>query len=105
MAATVVAAMQDKGVNFLNRCNVTAVEKQADEKLLVKWVNDKKEEFSDTYDTILFAMGRKALTRDLHLDKLGIPIHGESDKIDAVNEQTNVPHIFAVGDVLLVSSV
>ncbi|XP_044755772.1 thioredoxin reductase 2, mitochondrial isoform X2 [Coccinella septempunctata] len=101
MAATVAAAMQDKGVNFLNRCNITSVEKQADGKLLVKWINDKKEEFSDTYDTVLFAMGRRALTRDLHLEKLGIPIHGEGDKIDAVNEQTNVPHIFAVGDVLL----
>ncbi|KAK9890644.1 hypothetical protein WA026_012004 [Henosepilachna vigintioctopunctata] len=101
MAGIVAAALEDRGVKFLNKCNITSVEKQANEKLLVRWINQNKEEFSDTYDTVLFAMGRRALTRELHVDKAGIQVHGESEKIDAVNEQTNVPHIFAVGDVLL----
>lgn len=68
----------------------------------MKWINDKKEEFSDTFDTILFAIGRRALTRELHLNKAGVEVAGEGEKIDAVNEQTNVPHIYAVGDVLFV---
>ncbi|KAL3268415.1 hypothetical protein HHI36_007528 [Cryptolaemus montrouzieri] len=101
MASIVAAAMEDRGVKFLHKCNVSAVEKQDDGKLLVKWINDQKEEFSDTYDTVLFAMGRRALTRELHLDKAGVPVHGELEKIDAVNEQTSVPNIYAVGDVLL----
>ncbi|KAJ8981664.1 hypothetical protein NQ317_017284 [Molorchus minor] len=100
MANTVAAAMQDRGIKFLHRCIPKAVEKQSDGKLKVSWVNDKNEEFSDLCDTILFAIGRRALTRDLHLDKVNIKAVGEGEKIDATNEQTSVPHIYAVGDVL-----
>lgn len=72
----------------------------------MKWINtdDPSQEFSDTFDTVLFAIGRRALTRELNLDKAGVKTAGEGEKIDAVNEQTNVPHIYAVGDVLYVSS-
>lgn len=51
---------------------------------------------------MLFAVGRRALTRELNLDKAGVKTAGEGEKIDAINEQTNVPHIYAVGDVLFV---
>lgn len=74
--------------------------KQDDGKLLVTWANNKNEEFSETFDTILFAIGRRALTRELHLDKAGVEVVSDNEKIDAVNEQSNVPHIYAVGDVL-----
>lgn len=73
-----------------------------DGKLKATWTNDRGEEFSDSFDTVLFAIGRRALTRELHLDKAGVKVAGDGEKIDAVNEQTNVPHIFAVGDVLYV---
>lgn len=81
------------------------MEKQEDGKLLVKWskTDDPSQEFSDTFDTVLFAIGRRALTRELHLDKAGVKTAGDGEKIDAVNEQTNVSHIYAVGDVLYVS--
>lgn len=58
----------------------------------------------DIYDTVLFAIGRKALTKDLKLENAGVTIVPVNEKIDAQNEQTNVPHIYAVGDVLHVSS-
>ncbi|KAJ8946355.1 hypothetical protein NQ318_010120, partial [Aromia moschata] len=87
---------------ILNLCIPKAVEKQGDGRLKVSWVNDKNEESSDIFDTILFAVGRRALTRDLNLDKVGVKVVGEGEKIDAVNEQTNVPHIYAVGDVLFI---
>lgn len=100
MANTVADAMQDRGINFLFRCIPRSVEKQPDGRLKVSWVNDKNEEFNDVYDTILFAVGRRALTRELDLEKAGVKVAGEGEKIDTVNEQTNVPHIYAVGDVL-----
>lgn len=76
-----------------------------DGKLLAKWTptDDPTQEFSDIFDTVLFAVGRRALTRELHVDKAGVKVAGDGEKIDAVDEQTNVPHIFAVGDVLYVS--
>nr|ALJ76682.1 thioredoxin reductase 1 [Epicauta chinensis] len=100
MANTVAASMEERGVKFLHRCIPTSVEKQADGKLLVKWQDENKQEYSDIYDTILFAIGRRALTRECHVEKAGIKLAGEGEKIDADNEQTNVPHIYAVGDVL-----
>jgi pyruvate/2-oxoglutarate dehydrogenase complex dihydrolipoamide dehydrogenase (E3) component len=54
----------------------------------------------DVYDTVLFAIGRRALTKDLKLENAGVISIPDNDKIDAVNETTNVPHIYAVGDVL-----
>nr|XP_023026181.1 thioredoxin reductase 1, mitochondrial isoform X1 [Leptinotarsa decemlineata] len=100
MAEVIAAEMQDKGVKFLHKCLPKAVEKLDDGKLKVTWVNAQKEEFNDVFDTVLFAIGRRALTRELDLAKAGVKVAGDGEKIDAINEQTNVPHIYAVGDVL-----
>ncbi|CAG9819279.1 unnamed protein product [Phaedon cochleariae] len=100
MANIVKAEMQDKGVKFLMQCVPTAIEKLADGKLKASWQNAQNETFSDTFDTVLFAVGRRALTAELQLDKAGVKVAGDGEKIDAVNEQSNVPHIYAVGDVL-----
>jgi pyruvate/2-oxoglutarate dehydrogenase complex dihydrolipoamide dehydrogenase (E3) component len=52
---------------------------------------------------VLFAVGRRALTKELCVESAGVKTVPESGKIFAENEQTNVKHIFAVGDVLHVS--
>ncbi|XP_019873897.1 thioredoxin reductase 1, mitochondrial isoform X2 [Aethina tumida] len=100
MADIVTSAMQDRGVKFLFKCKPSKIEKLEDGKLKASWVNENNEEFTDTYDTVLFAIGRRALTRELKLENAGVKVAGDGEKIDALNEQTNVPHIYAVGDVL-----
>ena len=55
---------------------------------------------SDTYDTVLTAIGRRADTAGLGLDTLGLNINPNNGKIIATNEQTNIPHIYAIGDVV-----
>lgn len=55
---------------------------------------------SDVYDTVLAAMGRRADTDKLGLDSLGVKINPANGKIIASNEQTSVPHIYAIGDVV-----
>lgn len=57
----------------------------------------------DAYDTVLFAIGRRALTQELKPENAGLKIVPDTGKIDAINEQTNVPNVYAVGDVLHVS--
>lgn len=57
----------------------------------------------DVYDTILFAIGRKPLTQELKPENINLKLVPETDKIDAIDEQTNVPNVYAVGDVLHVS--
>lgn len=100
MANMVAEEMQHRGVNFVYQAKPKAIEKQEDGKLLVHWVDKDGAVHQDLYDTVLFAIGRQALTRELKPENAGIKIVSESFKIDAVNEQTNVSHIYAVGDVL-----
>lgn len=54
-----------------------------------------------TYDTVLYATGRNADTGGLDLANAGV-VTDARGKFEAVDggEQTNVPHIYAVGDVL-----
>ncbi|XP_044734288.1 thioredoxin reductase 1, mitochondrial isoform X3 [Chrysoperla carnea] len=99
MAKIIEDSMTNKGVKFLHRCLPKSVKKLPDNKLEVEWSNDKGESFTDTFDTLLLAVGRRALTKELNLENAGVVT--VQDKIDAVNEQTNVPNVFAVGDVLL----
>jgi thioredoxin reductase (NADPH) len=101
MAEVVTASMIEKGVNFKMVSKPVSVEKQADGKLLVKYVmNDKpKEVLSDYFDTVLFAIGRYALVEDLKLENAGVKITSEKIDVDS-NSKTNVDNIYAVGDVL-----
>jgi len=55
------------------------------------------------YDTVLFAIGRQPCTEALKLENIGLQLNSRSGKIDAIDEQTNIPNIYAVGDVLHVS--
>lgn len=103
MANLVADEMQERGVNFIYQAKPKAVVKQDDGRLLVHWVDKDGQVHEDIYDTILFAIGRQALTPQLKLDNAGVKVVPESFKIAAENEQTNVPNIYAVGDVLHVS--
>lgn len=104
MAGIIKESMIEKGVKFLETSIPKSVEKCSDGKLLVTWLNTSDNStHSDVFDTILFAIGRKALTKDLKLDNAGVLLEENSDKVATVNEQTNVSNIFAVGDVLYVS--
>jgi thioredoxin reductase (NADPH) len=56
---------------------------------------------SDIYDTVLTAIGRTADTQQLGIQELGIEINPNNSKIIGLPyEQSSIPHIYAVGDVL-----
>lgn len=69
-------------------------------KLVVTWKDKKREKKEDSFDTVLFAIGRKAQTDHLNLEKIGVEVDAESRKIIGINEQSSVPHIYAIGDCL-----
>jgi len=87
--------MEKQGIAIVTGRNVTAVEKQGRERTA---------HLSDgtgiVADQVLFAIGRHANTKDLGLDKAGVAVR-QNDGSVIVDEfsQTNVPHIYAVGDV------
>ncbi|XP_055296986.1 thioredoxin reductase 1, mitochondrial isoform X3 [Sitodiplosis mosellana] len=101
MAEMVAAASAEKGVKFINKAVPSAVEKTEDGRLLVRYSNAEGQQGSDVYDTVLFAIGRKACTDDLQLQAAGVKLAPGSHKIAVDDEErTNVENIFAVGDVL-----
>lgn len=57
-------------------------------------------EHSDTYNTVLWAVGRAPETKALGLDKLGVELNKETGKIIVgADESTSVPNIYAFGDI------
>ncbi|XP_018341059.1 PREDICTED: thioredoxin reductase 1, mitochondrial isoform X3 [Trachymyrmex septentrionalis] len=100
MATHIVEEMQQRGVKFNYQTKVKKVSKQEDGRLVVDWIDKDGQIHQDVYDTVLFAIGRQSLTQELKPENAGLKLVPETGKIDAVNEQTNVPNIYAVGDVL-----
>lgn len=74
----------------------SSITKNASGKLLVTFAAGDIEEF----DTVLAAVGRDADIQNLGLDTVGVNLNAKSGKIPCQNEQTSVPHIYAIGDVI-----
>lgn len=101
MAELVAAAAGEKGVKFIQKSVPSAVEKQEDGRLLVRYSNAEGQQLSEVFDTVLFAIGRKACTDDLQLQAAGVKLAPSSHKIAVDDEEkTNVDNIYAVGDVI-----
>ena len=101
MADMVMQAMIEKGIDFKMGAIPQSIEKFSDGKLKVKYVftANPGEVVEDTFDTVLLAMGRKALTDDLQLKNAGVI--QQEDKLDVNKDaRTNVENIYAIGDVL-----
>jgi len=62
---------------------------------------DTGKEFYVDCNTVLFAIGRDPCTNNIGLDKAGVNVDAKTGKIPVnVREETNVPNIYAVGDIL-----
>ena len=85
------------------RTNVTNIAKHEETgKLLVTMDIDGGASVVQEYDTVLYATGRTADTSNLHLSNLSSDLTTDKyGKLHCTNEQTVVPHVYAVGDVLV----
>lgn len=88
--------MEAKGTKFLKEVTPTSVEKLESGKLLVKMSNGHEEEF----DTVMAAMGRYADTPSLNIPSVGCEMNERNGKFICQNEQTSVPNVYAIGDVV-----
>ncbi|NXI15424.1 TRXR2 reductase, partial [Irena cyanogastra] len=101
MASLVTEHMESYGTKFLKRCFPTKVEKLKSGRLQVTWKNaDLDIEETDSFNTVMWAVGRAPDTKTLNLEAAGVKTNSETGKIivDA-SEATSVPHIYAVGDI------
>ncbi|GBM96962.1 Thioredoxin reductase 1, cytoplasmic, partial [Araneus ventricosus] len=103
MAERIGSYMQSEGIKFIRPCVPQKVEKieSGEHKLKVTGtMQGSGEEVVGEYDTVLFAIGRDACTNEIGLEKVGVQVNPKNGKLPVVNEQTNVPYIYAIGDVL-----
>ncbi len=83
----------EAGINVMTNTEITAVEKDVDGYVCQSNNGDIRS------DAVFFATGRKANTASLNLEQVGIKIKPNGQVIVNKGQQTNLPHILAVGDV------
>lgn len=101
MSSLVTDHMASHGTQFLRGYTPLRVRRLQDSQLQVTWkdLTSGKEDM-DTFNTVLWAVGRVPETGSLSLEKAGVNIHPESKKVLVDDgEATSVPHIYAIGDV------
>lgn len=99
--------MQENGTKFIRGAIPASIDKAESGKIKVTWkpTNGEGEMLFDEYDTVLLAIGRYALTSECAVSAAGVNVTS-SKKIQGTgagkggHEQTNVEHIYAIGDVL-----
>ena len=84
-----------KNVNLKFNVSVTSIELSASEKILQLQDGSRL-----ATDTVLYATGRQPLTRRLGLDSSAVDLSDAGALIVNERFQTNVPHIYGLGDVI-----
>ncbi|KAG6917033.1 hypothetical protein DXG01_004159 [Tephrocybe rancida] len=92
---TLTPWMEKTGVNIHKSSNVVRVDGEKGKTLTV--VTDKGEKIE--VDTVLWAIGRHALTENLGLETVGVKVNAKGDIIVDEYQNTNVKNIYAIGDV------
>jgi thioredoxin reductase (NADPH) len=103
IANQIAAFLESHGTKFIRESVPTRIEATDDGRKRVFFKpSNGGEEQSEVYDTILVAVGRSAITQSLDLAAAGVTTVDERTGKIVVNEQeqTNQPHIFALGDVI-----
>ncbi|CAB1319979.1 unnamed protein product [Coregonus sp. 'balchen'] len=101
MAGLVTDHMEAYGTKFSWRNVPKRVDKLSSGALQVTWTDKQTgKDQQDTFDSVLWAVGRAPETKTLSLEKVGVKLNKESGKIlVAADESTSVPNIYAFGDI------
>lgn len=89
------AAMQAKGIDILCEDVILSVEKKAEGQLIAKTKQGKTLEVGQ----VMLAIGRSPNTKGLGLEQAGVAVNERGAIIVDQYSRTNVPSIFALGDV------
>jgi len=101
MANLIGDHMQEHGIKFIQNSIPKQVEKLKDGRLEVIYDSyEWGEQHSDIYDTVVMAVGRDPVTTGMGLQEIGVQLDGHGYVICGDDDQTNIPGIFAIGDVI-----
>ena len=100
-AEKIGSLMEDTGTNIMTGFQPSQINKLPNGKLQVVFsdVNNQGIEKVEQYDTVFYATGRNPDLAGLNLAAAGVNVAPTGKLIVTNEEQTNVPHIYAVGDV------
>ena len=90
--------MTHSGTRLVLGVTPKSIEKLANGRYLVSY-GDESEEF----DTVLQAVGRTPDLKGLNVDAIragGVSVDERSGKVVCANEQTSIPHVYAIGDIV-----
>lgn len=100
MAERIGQYMENHHTKFIKEAVPVKLEKPDPEgKILVTYTQGGEEKTGE-YDTVLFAIGRYAVTEGLNLEKAGVVCEKNGKFKVNEQEQTNVANIYAIGDVI-----
>jgi len=88
--------LRDSNISLRLDEQISSIEKRDDGKVICRLKSGK----SILVDTVLFAAGRQGVTDDLALENVGVITDHRGRITVNENYQTNVPHIYAAGDVI-----
>lgn len=92
----VASEMEKKGIHIHYNTNVTKIEKGADGQLQCHLDTGT----ALNADQVMYATGRKSLTTDLGIEKVGLETRNNATIVSNESFQTSVPSIYALGDVI-----
>ena len=87
-----------RGIEICTQAQVTGIETRDDAAYRVSFTRKGKEETVEA-DKVLMAVGRKANVASLNLADVGIEFTPRGIVVDDKTMQTNIAHIYAVGDI------
>lgn len=93
-----VAQMQASNIDILFNKSIESIQPALSEKEMISIRLKSGESLS--VDMFLFAAGRSGNIKELHCDKIGLTIGEREQVVVNAEYRTNIPHIFAVGDVI-----
>ena len=100
MANRIGSFMENHHTKFIKGAIPTKLEKPDPAGRIIVSYEQEGNIVQEEFDTVLFAIGRYALTKDLNLDAVGVKVEPNFKIKVNDEEQTNVPHIYAIGDVI-----
>lgn len=100
MAQKIGFFMEKNHTKFIQGATPSKLEKPDPNGQIHVTFNQGGEEKVEKYDTVLFAMGRYAVTQGLNLENAGVKPEKNGKFIVNDEEQTNIPNIYAIGDVI-----
>lgn len=101
MAHLVTDYMTSYGTRIFWKCTPIKIEKLNNGKLQVVWKNLASNiEERESFDTVMWAVGRTPETQGLCLDKAEVRVNPETGKVVVGDgEETSAHHIYAIGDI------